>query len=75
MFNCCPLHQPCGYKCLKIRATLANNRKSDMPDSAWRQLAKELHEYGGRVAVYTDGSVKDGRAACAVYSDQFKLVS
>ena len=54
-----------------------SNRKSDMPDTAWIQLSKELHEseYGGRVAVYTDGSVKDGRAACAVYSDEFKQLS
>ena len=77
MFKCCPLHQQSGCKGLKTRATLASNRKSDMPDTAWIQLAKELleSEYGGRVAVYTDESVKDGRAACAVYSDEFKQLS
>ena len=58
-----------------MATTLANNRKSDMPDTAWRQLVEELHEteYGGRVAVYTDGSVKDGRAACTVISSSWYL--
>ena len=34
-----------------------------------------LAKYGNRIAVYTDGSVKDKKAACAVWSKNFKLVS
>ena len=50
-----------------------------MAEAIWIQLAAELHEakqaYGDRIAVYTDGSVKDKNATCAVQSDNFKLVS
>ena len=41
------------------------------------QLAIDLHEsqYGDRVAVYTDGSVKEGKSTYAAWSKDFKLVS
>ena len=77
MFKTYPLEQRCGYMGIKTRTSLAVNKKSDNADVDWSQLAMELHtsEYSDRIEVYTDGSVKHGKAACAVYSSHFKLFS
>ena len=77
MLKTYPLEQLCGYTGIKTRTSLAVNKKSDNADVVWSQLAMELHasEHSERIAVYTDGSVKHGNAACAVYSSHFKLFS
>ena len=61
MFMKYPLKQHCCFHSIETRTSLAINKKNDMAKAIWRQLDAELHEtkYGDRIALYTDGSVKD----------------
>ena len=70
MFMKYPLEQRCGFHGIETGSSLAINKKNNIAEAIWRQLAAELHEvkYG---AVYTDGSVKDKKAACAMWSKNF----
>ena len=72
-----PLEQRCGFHGIETSTFLTINKKNNVTEAIWWQLAVELHEakYGDRIAVYTDGSVKDENAACAVWSKNFKLFS
>ena len=72
-----PLEHRCGITEISTNTSLAGTRKSNLGNEQWLQLHAELHntEYSDRVPVFCDGSVKDGRAGSAVWSENFKLVS
>ena len=73
-----PIHLPTHYKVTLSPAfsSLAIRRKLDHSPEQWQQMYSDLLEvqYPDRVS-QRDGSVQGGDVSCAVYSEDFKVLS
>ena len=73
-----PIHLPTHYKVTLLPAfsSLAIRRKLNLSAEQWQQMYSDLQvQCPDRKPVYIDGSVQGGDVGCAVYSEDFKVLS
>jgi len=58
-----------------VRTSLYTVKKDELGEREWRALFEDLKcsTYSGISEMYSDGSVADGKSACAVFSEQLKI--
>ena len=75
-FSSIPMKTKYIYKTLNTNSTLATVNKDQRSESQWQALHKHMIDtkYPTHIQVYTDGSNKDNKTGCGVWSPSFQLM-
>jgi hypothetical protein len=79
-YECIPSAPARPKHCFSIvpaHTSLCINHKANLGASQWQALFQSLveHQYPERTMIFSDGTVRHGQVACAVWSNTFKLLS
>ena len=76
-FPSIPMKNFYNYKTITINSSLADSKKQDQSPVQWQSQYKYMiqEKYPKHHLVFTDGTVRDNKSACAIYNESFNILN